>query len=232
MLMPISGSPESRTEILTDYKDIISGKDNHMTKTHLVQVVVGGRVLTMSGSDDELHMQRVAACVNRKLQELEETESYRALPADLKPVLVELNLADDLIQTRESMEMLESDLHLKENDLAEVKQVLVETQMKLENLEIEQNRRAQEEELHKRENEDLRKELEEERKRREDAETALKALEEKVQREAELSRKEHSAGSPKQPRDHRKGHRTETEKAESTVQEAPGGTGAASGKRG
>ena len=47
------------------------------------------------------------------------------------------------------MEMLESDLHLKENELAEVKQVLVETQMKLENLEIEQNRRAQEEELHK-----------------------------------------------------------------------------------
>ena len=106
-----------------------------MRKTHLVQVVIGGRVLTMSGSEDELHIQKVAACVNHKLQELEDTESYRALPIDLKPTLVELNLADDLIQAQDTIDILESDLQLKEKELAEVKQALVEAQMKLESLE-------------------------------------------------------------------------------------------------
>ncbi len=103
-----------------------------MTKTNLVQVVIGGRVLTMGGSEDELHSQKVAACVNRKLQELEETESYRGLPADLKPVLVELNLAEDLIHAQEECELLEGDLHLKETELAKIKQDLVEAQMELE----------------------------------------------------------------------------------------------------
>ena len=108
-----------------------------MTKTNLVQVVVGGRVLSMSGSGDELHMQRVAACVNKKIQELEETENYREVPADLRSVLVELNLADDLIGAQEQTELLKSDLHLRETELAEVKQALVEAQMKLESLEEE-----------------------------------------------------------------------------------------------
>ena len=77
----------------------------------------------------------MAACVNQKLQELEDTESYRALPIDLKPTLVELNLADDLIQAQDTIDILESDLQLKEKELAEVKQALVEAQMKLESLE-------------------------------------------------------------------------------------------------
>ena len=102
-----------------------------MTKTNLVQVVIGGRVLTMGGSEDELHSQKVAACVNRKLQELEETESYRGLPADLKPVLVELNLAEDLIHAQEECELLEGDLHLKETELAKI-YVSLEAQMELE----------------------------------------------------------------------------------------------------
>ncbi len=204
-----------------------------MTKTHVVQVVIGGRVLAMSGPEDELHIQKVAACVNRKLQELEGTESYRALPADLKPVLVELNLADDLIRARESAELLESDLQLKENELAEVKQMLVETQMKQESLEEERSRSVREEEICKEENEELRRKLEEERERRKHTEAALKKLEEKVweKEEEELPRKEHPAGSQKQSRKHRRGRRTEAEKAESAVQEASEGNGAASGKR-
>ncbi|MCD8046869.1 MAG: cell division protein ZapA [Clostridiales bacterium] len=106
-----------------------------MTKTHMVQVVVGGKILTMGGSGDEVHIQKVASCVNRMIQQLEDTEAYRALPADLKPVLIELNIADELIAAQDAITQLETDLQLKENELAKVKQSLVDTQMQLERAE-------------------------------------------------------------------------------------------------
>ncbi len=100
-----------------------------------VQVVIGGRILTMTSSEDELHIQKVASCVNRMIQKVEGTQSYRALSSDLKPVLIELNLAEELIQAREQLKQLEADLQERENELAEVKQALAESDIRLERLE-------------------------------------------------------------------------------------------------
>ncbi len=106
-----------------------------MTEKSRVQVVIGGKVLTMGGYEDEVHIQKVASYVNRTIQELEGTESYRGLPSDLKPVLIEINIADELVKARDYAKQLEADLRLKENELAEVKHDLIEAQMKLEKLE-------------------------------------------------------------------------------------------------
>lgn len=106
-----------------------------MAQKSTIQVVIGGKILTMSGTDDEMHIQRVAACVNRKLQDLEETDVYRSLPTDLKPLLIELNIAEDLIEAQDTIAMLESDLQLKENEIVELKQRLVDAELKLDRLE-------------------------------------------------------------------------------------------------
>lgn len=106
-----------------------------------VQVVIGGKILTMGGYEDEVHIQRIASVVNHTIQELEETEAYRCLPADLKPVLIEINIADDLVKAKDYTEQLESDLRLKEDELAEVKHDLIEAQMKLEKYEGKKNGR-------------------------------------------------------------------------------------------
>ena len=63
----------------------------------MVQVAIGGKVLTMGGADDETHIQRIASCVNHVLQEFEDKDEYRCLPADLKPVLIHINIAEELI---------------------------------------------------------------------------------------------------------------------------------------
>lgn len=106
-----------------------------MAQKNSIQVVIGGKILSMSGSDDEMHIQRVAACVNKKMQELEDTDVYRSLPTDMKPLLIELNIAEDLIDAQDTISMLESDLQLKENEIVELKQRLVDTELKLERLE-------------------------------------------------------------------------------------------------
>ncbi len=82
-----------------------------------------------------MQIQRVASCVNRMIKKLEGTEMYHSLPTDLKPLLIELNIAEELIRTQERVEELEEDLQFKENELAGVKQTLAETELMLERLE-------------------------------------------------------------------------------------------------
>ena len=78
-----------------------------MTKKSMVQVAIGGKVLTMGGADDETHIQRIASCVNHVLQEFEDKDEYRCLPADLKPVLIHINIAEELIKALEAGEEVE-----------------------------------------------------------------------------------------------------------------------------
>ncbi len=106
-----------------------------MTQKNEVQVVIGGKVLTMSGTEDELQIQRVASCVNRMIKKLEGTEVYHNLSTDMKPLLIELNIAEELIRSQERVDELEADLQMKENELSELKQTLVDAQLKLERLE-------------------------------------------------------------------------------------------------
>ncbi len=106
-----------------------------MNPKNEVQVVIDGKVLTMTGTEDEMQIQRVASCVNRMIKKLEGTEMYHSLPTDLKPLLIELNIAEELIRTQERVEELEEDLQFKENELAGVKQTLAETELMLERLE-------------------------------------------------------------------------------------------------
>ena len=106
-----------------------------MIEKEKVEVVIGGKVFWMSGYESEGHIQRVASHINRKLQEFEATEEYRSLPTDLKPILLEINIADELMKARDQIAELEADLRLKEKELAEAKHDLVEAQIRLEKLE-------------------------------------------------------------------------------------------------
>ncbi len=111
-----------------------------MIQKNEVQVVIDGKVLTMSGEEDEMQIQRVASCVNRMIKKLEGTEVYHSLPTDLKPLLIELNIAEELIQTQERVSQLENDAQEKEAELSKLRQSLVEAELKLERLEGKRNR--------------------------------------------------------------------------------------------
>ncbi|MCD7920925.1 MAG: cell division protein ZapA [Clostridiales bacterium] len=106
-----------------------------MSQNNTIEVVIGGKVLAMSGAEDEEVIHRMASYVNGMIRRLESTQVYRSLPTDLKPILIELNIAEELMQAQETIRQLEADLRMKENELSEVKQSLVEAQLKLEHSE-------------------------------------------------------------------------------------------------
>ena len=78
------------------------------------QVVIGGRMYTVSGYESEAYLQQVAAYLHNKLAEFDQMEGFHRQSIDLQHFLIQLNLADDYFQVKKQTEMLEAQLEEKE----------------------------------------------------------------------------------------------------------------------
>ena len=99
------------------------------------EVIIGGRVLTLSGYESEEYLQKVASYINNKLAEYNRVESFRRQPADIQNILVELNIADDYFKAKKQIEEMEEEAASKEKELYDLKHELIASQIKLENME-------------------------------------------------------------------------------------------------
>lgn len=96
------------------------------------EVLIGGKVYTLSGYEGEEYLQRVAAYINNKINEFNQMEEVRRFTVDMKATLVELNIADDFFKAKERIEKLEQDLEMKEKEIYDLKHELISEQIKVE----------------------------------------------------------------------------------------------------
>ena len=96
------------------------------------EVLIGGKVFTLSGFESEEYLQRVATYINNKLAELKKLDGYARLSQELKSILLELNVADDYFKAKNQVEMVEEELAQKDQELYDLKHELISTQIKLE----------------------------------------------------------------------------------------------------
>ena len=97
------------------------------------EVIIGGKVLTLSGNESAEYLQKVAAYINNKLNEYNKMDSFKHQPVDTQNMLMLLNIADDYFKAKHQQEQRESELRAKENELYDLKHELIATQMKLDN---------------------------------------------------------------------------------------------------
>ncbi len=95
-------------------------------------VLIGGKLLTLSGYESEEYLQKVASYINKKIDEYNKMDSYRRQSADMQAVLLQLNIADDYFKAKRQIAILEDDLQAKEKELYDLKHELISTQIKLE----------------------------------------------------------------------------------------------------
>ncbi|SFP93004.1 cell division protein ZapA [Lachnospiraceae bacterium XBB1006] len=106
-----------------------------MTTKSNAEVIIGGKVYTLSGYESEEYMQKVASFINKKLEELSTTmEGYNHLSMEQKALIMELNLADEYFKSRERVEQLEEDLEEFKKGQAEMKHELISLQIKLDTM--------------------------------------------------------------------------------------------------
>ena len=71
-----------------------------MSSKASTQVVIGGKVYTLSGYEEEEYLQKVAAYLNNKIDEFSALENYHTMSGDMKAILMELNVADDYFKAK------------------------------------------------------------------------------------------------------------------------------------
>lgn len=96
------------------------------------EVIIGGKVLTLSGYESEEYLQKVASYINNKLNEYNKVDSFRRQPMDKQSVLLQLNIADDYFKAKKQITILEEELQAKEKELYDLKHELISAQIKLE----------------------------------------------------------------------------------------------------
>ena len=97
------------------------------------EVIIAGKVLTVSGSESVEYLQKVAAYINNKVNEYAKMDNFRRQSLDKQNMLIQLNIADDYFKAKNQIELLEQDLKAKENELYDLKHELIATQIKLDN---------------------------------------------------------------------------------------------------
>ncbi len=122
-----------------------------MTSKNSTQVIIAGKIYTLSGYETEDYLQRVAAYLNGKISELRNVEGYQKMPQEMKSILLDLNTADDYFKMKDKADELDRDLSEKDRDIYDLKHELITAQVKLENAQkqiqaLEERNREQEKE--------------------------------------------------------------------------------------
>lgn len=106
-----------------------------MTAKKSAEVIIDGKVYTLSGYEEEGYLQKVGTYINSKIGEFTEMDEFRNLSVDTRHTLIELNIADDYFKAKESVEKLELDMEQKEKEIYDLKHDLIADQLKIEDLE-------------------------------------------------------------------------------------------------
>ena len=101
------------------------------------EVLIGGKVFTLSGFESEEYLQRVSTYLNHKITECSNIEGYRRQNAETRSTLRALNIADDYFKAKRQGAALEQDVEQKDKEMYDLKHELISTQIKCENLEQE-----------------------------------------------------------------------------------------------
>ncbi len=96
------------------------------------EVIIGGKVYTLSGYEGEEYLQRVATYINNKINEFSNMEELRRFPSDMKATLLELNIADDYFKAKAQVEKLEQEIEQKDKEIYDLKHDLISNQIKSE----------------------------------------------------------------------------------------------------
>ena len=96
------------------------------------EVIIGGKVFTLSGYESEDYMQKIASYINGKIAEYGKLDSFRRQSLDKQSVLLQLNIADDYFKAKAQVEKLEQDIEMKDREIYNLKHDLISNQIKTE----------------------------------------------------------------------------------------------------
>ena len=111
-----------------------------------IEVIIDNKRYTLCGYESEEYLQKVASYINSKYSELKKQDNaYRLMDADMKSILMQINLADDYFKLKKQLEEAENNNTKQKSEIFNLKNEIVALKNRMEEAE-------QEKELLRREN--------------------------------------------------------------------------------
>ena len=95
------------------------------------EVLIGGKVLKLSGYESEEYLQKVANYINNKLGEYNRIDGFRKQSLDTQSTLLQLNIADDFFKAKRQISIIEAEMQSKEKEYTDLKHEMVSCQIQL-----------------------------------------------------------------------------------------------------
>lgn len=105
-----------------------------MAKKNAAEVLINGKIYTISGYESTAYLQKVAVYLNEMEDKVSQMEGYRRLGSEEKQLLKNMNLADEYFKAHDAKEQLEKELESREKEIYNLKHDLIDARMEKDNL--------------------------------------------------------------------------------------------------
>lgn len=103
-----------------------------------IEVIIDNKRYTLCGYESEEYLQKVASYINGKYAELKKQDnSYRLMDADMKSILMQINLADDYFKLKKQLDEAENNNIKQKNEIFNLKNEIVALKNRMEEAEKE-----------------------------------------------------------------------------------------------
>lgn len=100
-----------------------------MDSKNSTDVVINGKIYTLSGYESEDYLQKVATYINVKINELMQDGNYKRLNTDMQRILLELNISDDYFKIKGQNDKNQQELSGKDQQIYDLKHEIIAAQI-------------------------------------------------------------------------------------------------------
>ena len=102
-----------------------------MNKKHDIEVIIQNKRYTLCGYESEEYLQKIASYINGQYAEYKDKDADKQLDADMKNILLQINIADDYFKAKEKIAELKTMNEQKSQEIYDIKHEVIAAQTQL-----------------------------------------------------------------------------------------------------
>ena len=106
-----------------------------MISKNIAEVLIGGKIVKLSGYESAEYLQKIASYINGKINEFNELDGFKRQSLDYRNLLIELNVTDDYFKAKKQADTLMKEYEGKDKEIYDLKHDLVASRLKYEETE-------------------------------------------------------------------------------------------------
>ena len=106
-----------------------------MISKNIAEVLIGGKIVKLSGYESAEYLQKIASYINGKINEFNELDGFKRQSLDYRNLLIELNIADDYFKAKKQADTLLKEYEGKDKEIYDLKHDLEASRVKYEETE-------------------------------------------------------------------------------------------------